>query len=329
VNPLVSDSSRVEPSSDRPSDPQPFNPQPLNPYTVLATDTLKQLNTRSTSQGLLRLTAHFLILGLSGYLWSSYVGHNWVIALPALFVYGFGLAAMFAPLHESSHRTAFAHNTLNDGVCWLAGLLSFYNSAFFRRYHKWHHRYAQDPEKDPELSDPVPQTIGEYLVMLSGLPWWWGKLKTHTQVALGQLDPFPFIPEVARAEVIRSTRLQLAVYAIAILLSALAHQPWFLMGWLLPLAVGQPILRFILLAEHTGCSYDRNPFTNTRSTLTLLPLQFLMWNMPFHAEHHLYPAIPFYQLPTAHQQLQPYLTQVDPGYIYVNRAIVSKFNSQA
>jgi fatty acid desaturase len=295
-------------------------------HSTLPAEVLKQLNARSTVKGLMRLAAHFAILGIGGYLWNTNCGQNWAIALPALILYGFGLAAMFAPLHECSHRTAFASKALNDAVGWLAGLLSLYNSAFFRRYHKWHHRYAQNPEKDPELSDSVPQSWRDYLLTLSGLPWWWGKLKTHTRVALGQLDSYPFIPENARGKVIRSTRLQLAVYGVAIAISVLAHQPWFIFYWLLPLFVGQPILRFILLAEHTGCSRDNNRFTNTRSTKTWLPLQFLMWNMPFHAEHHLYPSMPFYQLPAAHQQLSQHFIHKDQGYIAVNRSIIADLN---
>lgn len=294
---------------------------------ILTIDRLKELNTRSTLQGLLQLTAHCLILVGSGYVWGANLGHNWAVALPALAIYGSSLATMFAPVHECSHRTAFANNSLNDAVGWLAGVLSLYNIAFFRRYHKWHHRYAQDPDKDPELGDPLPQTLGDYLLTISGLPWWWGKLKTHTRVALGRLDSYPFIPETARTEVIRSTRLQLGVYAIAMIISIIGGQPWFITYWLLPLFVGQPLLRFILLAEHTGCSQDRNPLTNTRSTITLFPLRLLMWNMPFHAEHHLYPSMPFYQLPIAHQQLKQHLTHVEPGYLKVNRDIVAKFNS--
>ena len=295
--------------------------------TIFPIDTLKQLNTRSTVKGSIHFAAHLLILAVSGYFWGTNIGQNWSIALPALAIYGFGLAAMFAPMHECSHRTAFADNALNDAVGWVAGLLSLYNVTFFRRYHKWHHRFAQDPTKDPELGDPLPQSIGEYLLAISGLTWWWGKLTTHTRVALGQLESYPYIPETARAEVIRSTRLQLAVYAIAIAMSIYTRQPWFVIYWLFPLFIGQPLLRFILLAEHTGCSNDSNPLTNTRSTLTLFPLQFLMWNMPFHAEHHLYPSMPFHQLPIAHQQLQQHLTHVGVGYVNVNRSIVDGFNS--
>jgi fatty acid desaturase len=81
----------------------------------------------------------------------------------------------------------------------------------------------------------------------------------------------------------------------------------------------------ILLAEHTGCSYDENPLTNTRTTLTLWPIRFLMWNMPYHAEHHLYASIPFHSLAKAHTKLLPQLERVESGYVKVNRNIIASF----
>jgi fatty acid desaturase len=47
-----------------------------------------------------------------------------------------------------------------------------------------------------------------------------------------------------------------------------------------------------------------------------------MWNMPYHAEHHSYPQIPFYQLPEAHLKMRANLAHIAPGYIAANRAIV-------
>jgi fatty acid desaturase len=47
-----------------------------------------------------------------------------------------------------------------------------------------------------------------------------------------------------------------------------------------------------------------------------------MWNMPFHAEHHLYPAIPFHLLPAAHRVLRQHLAHVAPGYPAANREIL-------
>ncbi len=293
-----------------------------NPF--LSSEDLKILNERSNLRGGLQLTGHLGVMITSGYLWAT--NPHWFIAFPAVVLYGFSLATMFATLHECSHRTAFENNRLNDGVAWLAGILSFYNSTFYRRYHKWHHRYTQIPDKDPELEDPKPQNLQQYLLEISAIPWWLGKIRGHFGIALGKLDNHPYISETARPEVIRSTRLQLLVYFVAIAVSIIFKQPWFVMYWLLPLAIGQPLLRMILLAEHTGCTYDENPVTNTRTTLTLLPIRFLMWNMPYHTEHHLYASIPFHALAAAHAQLSPHLKQLESGYLKVNRNLISGFS---
>ena len=292
---------------------------------ILTAPELNSLNTRYNWRGLIQLTGHLSVMGIMGYLWIS--GENWFIKIPALIVYGFSLAAMFAPLHESCHRTAFASNRLNDFVAWWAGVLSGYNSTFYRRYHKWHHRYTQIEGKDPELEDPKPSNISEYITEISGFNWWIGKIKTHYRIAVGKLDNMPYIAENARNEVIKSTRVQLFIYGIAAALSLIFQQPWFITLWILPLAVGQPILRLILLAEHTGCSNDNNSFTNTRTTLTWFPLRFMMWNMPYHGEHHLYASIPFYALPQAHQKLKEHFATIDNGYLNINRNIIKNFNS--
>lgn len=295
---------------------------------LLSPEALGQLNRKSNLKGSLQLVGHLGIMIASGWLWSRYQEVGW-IAIAALPVYGFSLASMFATVHECVHRTAFAHQKVNDVVAWWAGVLSFYNSTFYRRYHKWHHRYTQIPGKDPELEEPKPTNWREYGQAISGWNWWLGKIRGHSQIALGQLEGHPYIAPNVRSEVIRSTRLQLLVYGMAIAVSFAFRQPWFLTYWLLPLAVGQPILRAILLAEHTGCSYDGNVLTNTRTTLTLAPLRFLMWNMPYHAEHHLYPSLPFHALAQAHAKLGTYFAQVESGYLSVNRQIVARFAAKS
>jgi fatty acid desaturase len=292
----------------------------LSPNQIFASK-LQELNQRSDWKGTRQLASHLAVMGLSGYWWLTNVGSWW--GWPALVIYGFSIAAMFAPVHECVHRTAFASNRANDLVAWFAGLLSLYNSTFYRRYHKWHHRYTRIVGKDPELSDPTPTNIWEYLWQVSGIPWWIGKLQGHWRCAIGQFEDCPYIPATAQLEVQRSVQLQLVVYGLAIAVSIYFQSPLFVLGWLLPLVIGQPILRLILLAEHTGCTLDANPFANTRTTLTWAPLRFLMWNMSFHAEHHFCPSMPFHVLAQAHQQLGSHLHQVDPGYIAVNASIIS------
>ncbi|MGB2926305.1 MAG: fatty acid desaturase [Limnothrix sp.] len=294
--------------------------QKIAPNKLLSAKELSTLNKRSNLKGIVRLGGHLLVMGVSGYLWATYG----FIALPALVIYGFSFAAMFSTMHECIHRTAFANNRLNDVVGWFAGLFSFYNSTFYRRYHKWHHRFTQIPDQDPELGDRLPTNVWEYLVVLSGVTWWWGKIQGHLSIAAGQVEDYPFLSATAQKEVIRSTRLQLLVYAGAIAISFTVGKPLFLLYWVLPLAIGQPILRAILLAEHTGCSSDGHSLTNTRTTLTNPFVRFLIWEMSFHCEHHLYASIPFHALGNAHDLVGQHFTNNTSGYLSFHRSFVGQ-----
>ena len=86
--------------------------------------------------------------------------------------------------------------------------------------------------------------------------------------------------------------------------------------------VGLPFLRLYLLCEHTLCPNSDDGFANTRTTLSNPIVRFLMWNLPYHAEHHLFPNIAFHNLPEAHRHLRPHLKYVAKGYIQVQREIV-------
>ena len=300
-----------------------------NPRKLLPADELKRLNKRSNRRGFAQLAAHLSTMGISGWLWATQWTH-WAIALPALVIDGFSLAALFAAVHECGHRTAFASNRVNDMVGWLAGMRSGYNSTSYRRCHKWHHRFTKVPGKDPELDDLIPATWAEYLWVMSGIPWWLGKIQGHWQGARGNFEGMPHISETAYREAQRSAWRQLRVYGGAIARSVIFQQPWFLLYWVLPLAVGQPIRRFILIAEHTGCpDGDNVSLTNTRTTLTLWPVKLLMWNMPCHAKHHLYSSIPFPQLAMAHEMLAPHFAHIAPGDVRVNRSVMAHLRPSA
>jgi len=53
-----------------------------------------------------------------------------------------------------------------------------------------------------------------------------------------------------------------------------------------------------------------------------------MWNIPFHTEHHLYPSIPFYLLPAAHEKLRSQFTHIGSGYINVNLEIIDQIQNR-
>jgi fatty acid desaturase len=285
----------------------------------------RALQRRSDARGLLRFAGHLGAIAAAAALYAALLKHTgWSVpSLAAAIIYGFTLVTMFAGMHEAVHRTAFESAWLNNTVGWIAGLLSFYNSTFYRHYHGWHHRFTQLPGKDPELEDPKPTDLRTYLLELAGVNWWMGKVRGHLAIARGRVDGYGFLSDRTRPAVVRSVRAQLLVYVMAIAASIGAGYPYFIVYWLLPVVLGQPLLRAILLAEHTGCSQDRDALTNTRTTLTIAPVRFLMWNMPYHTEHHRYPALPFFALATAHRRLGPHLRHVARhGYVAFNLALV-------
>lgn len=93
--------------------------------------------------------------------------------------------------------------------------------------------------------------------------------------------------------------------------------------WIVPQLLGQPLLRLYLLTEHTDCTEDANGLTNTRTTLTNGLMRLLMWNMPFHTEHHLYPSIPSHRLPDAHAAVRGRLGVVQDGYARWHRGYLA------
>jgi fatty acid desaturase len=292
---------------------------------VLAIEVIRSLSVRSDARGLFRAATHLAIMGATGTLvWLAMP--YWAMLIPALFLHGVTIVTMFAPMHECVHKTAFATPLYNEIFGWFAGLLSFYNFTFYRYYHTWHHRYTQDPQRDPELLDDKPASWRGYLAEISGWWFWPWRPWRFLKLALGRTHDIPFIPKSARRQIAISAAAQLSVYVFAVagIAAGYSFAWWY---WFLPALLAQPVLRAITVVEHTGCALDENGLTNTRTTLASFPIRLLMWNMPFHTEHHLYPSIPFHQLPRAHQELKSKLVHIAPGYLAANVQVLRSFSS--
>jgi fatty acid desaturase len=292
---------------------------------LIPASALAELYARSDARGLARTAAHLALLLGTAALIHAARGHWWLPV--ALLAHGVVLVALFAAMHEAVHYSAFRARRVNEVVAWLAGLGILFNATYYRQFHFAHHRYAQDPTRDPELlTAPPPRSRAAYWWRATAIPYWQARVLNLWRLARGRFEGLDFIPATAHAEIVRSVRamtlvlLALAAISVAFGTAALV---WY---WLLPLALGLPFLRLYLLSEHTGCSEDDDGLSNTRTTLSLWPVRFLMWNLPFHAEHHLFPSIPFHQLPAAHRWLRAHLRVVAPGYVSVQRGLYAELD---
>ena len=84
--------------------------------------------------------------------------------------------------------------------------------------------------------------------------------------------------------------------------------------WISPQFLGQLFLRLCLLAERKLCALDDHGATYTGKNLMNDAMRLLMWNMPFHTEHHLLPSTPFPCLPAAHAAIPGRIGVLRRGY---------------
>jgi len=284
----------------------------------LDADTRRNLTRRSDLAGLRHLALHWgLILLVGGMIAGPADG--WLL-LPLLFIQGVLIVFLFTLLHETTHLTPFRSLWLNRLVGRVCGFLLLLPPYWFRQFHNAHHRHTQMPDDDPELAAPKPATRGQYLWHLTGLPLWWSHGRTLFRNALGRADDDFLGPSHAPA-VRREARWMLVAYLGLCILSVLTGSMLLFWCWLLPVLLGQPVLRAYLLAEHGLCPFDRNMLANSRTMTTGPIVRFLAWNMPYHAEHHAWPAVPFHLLPEFHQLTRPHLQVWGQGYLAFHRQL--------
>ena len=279
---------------------------------VLSGAQVRALSVRSDARGAAQMALH--VAAILGAGWLLAVAPVWAIA-PAVVLLGLAQAALFAPVHETMHLTAFRDRRVNAVVGWLAACPSLLNWHFYTVFHLAHHRFTQDPARDPELSPPPPAGPGGYILRVLAVNYWRARARVIGDCWRGDVSGYKFIPAAAQPQVIASVRWMCVAVAAAALGSALLWGWWApLLFWVAPQMVGQVFLRLYLLTEHTGCAETPNGLVNTRTTLTNAAMRRLMWNMSYHAEHHLYPSIPFHRLPDAHQAIRGRLGVLQDGY---------------
>lgn len=295
------------------------------PVVRLERETVRRLSQRSNGRGALQLGTHLALLTASGWLvWASRA-HAWLAA--ALLLHGTLLCFLFCALHECIHRTAFASRPLNDGIAWVCGALLMLPAGYFRLFHFAHHRFTQNRARDPELAVPPPATLRGYWWRVSGLPYWRERVQTTLRHALTGRVPEAFVPPERAAEVVREARMLWACYLTIAAVSWYLQRADALLYWVVPALLGQPFLRLFLLAEHTGCAFDEDMLSNTRTTYTNAAVLLLTWRMPYHAEHHSFPSVPFHALARVNALLPTTRRVTAPGYLALHRQLLRQLRT--
>ena len=285
---------------------------------------LQELTTRSDARGFLHTFAQLALLSATGFTaWYSLSHWPWYATVAAIYFHGtvFNFVGLIGPAHELGHRTVFKTPFWNEFFLKLYAFLSWTNYPIFRRSHVKHHALTVYAELDLEVVLPQKLRWFDVLTSLTVNPQAaWAMFHNAVRMSRGTIKGewearlYPPEDKKGRREFRNWARVILVGHILLAALFIWSGQ-WILLllitfgqcyaGWL-GLLVGFP--------QHAGLISSVPDFRLSGRTFMLNPFaRFLYWNMNYHVEHHMYAAVPFYNLPKLRTEIEADLPPAHPG----------------
>jgi Na+-transporting NADH:ubiquinone oxidoreductase subunit F len=270
-----------------------------------------------------------LIIGLGALAWSLR-GSWW--ALPAFIAYGAVLGgAADARWHESGHGTAFRTPWLNDVVYYPASFLLARGATHWRWSHFRHHTDTIIVGRDAEIVFPRPPSVGRLAWTFTHIQGGLTLIGTVFKHAAGWKDPVVdvLVPEGDRKRVAWEARIYVGIWLAVIVwsIATTSLYPLLLIGG--PTIYGGWLVVFFGVTQHAGLREDVLDHRYSTRTVLMNPIfRFLYLNMNYHVEHHMFPAVPYYNLPALHREIRDQLALPVPNTFAAYREIVTAFRHQ-
>jgi fatty acid desaturase len=205
-------------------------------------------------------------------------------------IQGFGIL-----MHEAVHGTMARHRSRNRWFGFLCGLPAILSVSAYRAVHLQHHRHERTGRDPDELENVTrdPRRLSLLFLVVLAAGQFYLSPKYGPTSALRQRAG-------VRRDILAEYAIIAAVYAA---LFALLPLRVMLDLWVVPALVAGIFTNVRTLAEHAlTVRIDR--LSATRTVLSNRIVSLLMCNLNFHTAHHLYPAVPWYNLPRVHRLLQ-------------------------
>lgn len=270
------------------------------------------------------------LIGLAGFATVRARRARWF--LPALGVYGmlYGGTAD-ARWHECGHGTAFRSRWRNDVVYQMASFMLLREPTLWRWSHFRHHSETILVGRDPEITYKRPYLLDldvpNYLNLLNGARL----VRRLWRHALGGRDPEAsmFVPEEEWPKVHREARVFAALILGSLTWSVRRRSALPALMLVAPAFYGAWWVVFMGLTQHAGLQEDvLDHRLNTRTVAMNPVFRFLYLNMNYHTEHHLFPQVPYYNLPALHEAVRDQLPRPKPSVWAAYRDIIAALVAQ-
>ncbi len=223
----------------------------------------------------------------------------WPLRFAGYVFIGFTLHGLGSLMHEGIHGNLFRKPRYDRCLGFALGACVFVSAAAYRVIHVRHHRYNRGDDDPDEITNvvsrPIPLLLASYAWLVVG---------TYVYVLLLPWKAVQHACPRDRRRVLGEYTLLSVAYA-TLCLCALRFGFWagVLHYWVIPSIITALFANLRSWAEHMH-TRPGHPLTQSRTITSNKLLSFLNVNLNYHLEHHLFPAIPWYNLPKVHQLLQ-------------------------
>lgn len=267
--------------------------QTLSSEKRAAIKRLHKLETRSN------LVAVAFVCAWWALAWAAVSVENVFARIPAYLVIAILLSSIANFMHEAAHGNVFRNRQADRLWGIVMGLPILISFSAYQHSHQAHHRHNRT-EKDPDEFFNI--TSNRTLLSVLSVIW----------TFVGTFVYLLYLPGVAlvqgSARVRRAVALEyglIVVFWTALWLAAVnaGVSAWLVHGWLIPVLCGSLWINMRYWAEHMLT--DRgHPLRETRTVLSSKLFSFMNVHMNYHLDHHLFPGVPWYNLPRLHSLLE-------------------------
>ena len=234
--------------------------------------------------------------------------------------------------HECGHGTAFKTRWMNDVVYEVACFMIMRAPTVWRWSHTRHHTDTIIVGRDPEIAVMRPTKMLKVAAAYFAIPQTIDAIKKMFIHVSGHLTPeeLTFVPDTERNRVYMTARFWLAIHFGSITAAFYLHSwlPVLLVGPL-PTMYGAWVHVMTGLTQHGGLAEDvLDHRLNSRTVLMNPVLRFIYWNMNYHVEHHMFPMVPYHQLPKLYEEMKPYTVPATTSIIAAYREMIPAWIKQ-
>jgi len=276
---------------------------------------LRELSKPSDLQGFKMALGHlglWLLTGLLSFYFA--IEQLWLGFLLMIFLHGTVGTFFSAPHHELCHGTVFKTKRLNEIFLRIFSTLGLQNFHIYKMSHSYHHRFTLHPIADKEVVLPkTPSLKFLYLLQLFTFNITGGfesrglfpTMRGLFRVAADRMEKpynewgtelYAEFPE-ERLKAVHWARYLIAVHLSFAVFAVLIGYPILILIVSLHPFMGNWLRYFVGAPMHCGLRSDVSDFRKCVRTITLDPIsEFLYWHMNWHLEHHMFAAVPCYNL---------------------------------